>query len=162
VLEIGCGTGSVLLEVKRRYPDVSATGIDPDPKALARARRKSERARVSIQFDRGFADTLPYADDSFDRVLSSFMLHHVPSSERDGVAREARRVLKAGGALHLVDLAAGHGRTQLVHSEQALAGNAEDRVIALLARAGFDRPSLTGKAAMFFGHIRINYYQAFA
>src|SRR6266567_5999576 len=47
VLEIGCGTGSFSLLIKRYHPDVEVVGLDPDPKALERARRKAERAGVS-------------------------------------------------------------------------------------------------------------------
>jgi ubiquinone/menaquinone biosynthesis C-methylase UbiE len=60
VLEIGCGTGNLVILVKRLYPRAEVVGLDPDPKALARARRKAERDALSIQFDRGFSDALPY------------------------------------------------------------------------------------------------------
>src|SRR5215475_15206988 len=60
VLEIGCGTANVTILLKRLHPQVEVVGLDPDPKALARARRKSQRNAASIHFDRGFADELPY------------------------------------------------------------------------------------------------------
>ena len=44
VLEVGCGTGSLLIQLKRLCPDTEVVGLDPDPKALARARRKAARA----------------------------------------------------------------------------------------------------------------------
>src|SRR6266481_5484920 len=72
VLDIGCGTGTLVLLIKRLHPDADVVGLDPDPKALARSRRKAERATVRIQFDRGFADALPYPEASYDRVFSSF------------------------------------------------------------------------------------------
>src|SRR5215831_8205238 len=59
VLEVGCGTGTLTTMIKRLRPDVEVVGLDPDPKALARARRKAERSGVSIQFDQGFGDQLP-------------------------------------------------------------------------------------------------------
>ena len=82
VLEVGCGTGSLVLLVKRLHPGVDVVGIDPDPKALARARRKAARAKVSVRFDHGFADEMPYPEASFDRVFSSFMLHHLRGTKR--------------------------------------------------------------------------------
>ncbi len=78
ILDIGCGTGSLVILIKRLHPDVVVVGLDPDPKALARGRRKAERAAVSIRFDQGFSDEPPYPEASFDRVFSSFMFHHRP------------------------------------------------------------------------------------
>ena len=81
ILDIGCGTGSLLIQLKSLYPRTDVVGLDPDPKALARARRKAARAAVSIHLDQGFGDELPYPEASFDRVLSSLMFHHIPSDE---------------------------------------------------------------------------------
>src|SRR5258708_35575398 len=80
VLDIGCGTGSLVVLIKRKFPDVEAVGLDPDPSALARARRKGQRAALSIQLDQGFSDELPYSDGTFDRVFSSFMFHHLEAA----------------------------------------------------------------------------------
>src|ERR671923_2521622 len=66
VLDIGCGTGTLVVLIKRLHPDVDVVGLDPDPKALGRARRKAERASVPVQLDRGFSDALPYPDASVD------------------------------------------------------------------------------------------------
>ncbi|MCE3556137.1 class I SAM-dependent methyltransferase [Pseudonocardia sp. RS11V-5] len=104
VLEIGCGTGNVLLPAKRAVPSASVIGTDPDPEALALARRKAERAGLTLQLDQAYAQSLPYADGSVDRVLSSLMLHHLPEDEKVGALQEVRRVLAPGGSLHLMDL----------------------------------------------------------
>src|SRR5688572_3323558 len=77
VLDVGCGTGSLTLLIKRLYPQVDVVGLDPDAKALDRARRKAARAGLPIAFDQGFADRLPYEDQAFDRVFSSLMFHHL-------------------------------------------------------------------------------------
>src|SRR5207244_373681 len=82
ILDVGCGTGSLLIQLKRLYPETEVVGLDPDPKALARARRKAGRAAVSIQLDQGFGDELPYRDASFDRVFSSLMFHHLSADEK--------------------------------------------------------------------------------
>src|SRR5262249_15587895 len=70
---------------------------------LTRARRKAERAAVPIQLDQGVLDELPYPDASFDRVFSSFMLHHLQAGEKEKTLREVRRVLQPGGSLYLLD-----------------------------------------------------------
>src|SRR5262245_8666218 len=59
VLDIGCGTGELIILIKSLHPGVDVVGLDPDPKALIRAKRKAERAAVIIQFDQGFSDGLP-------------------------------------------------------------------------------------------------------
>ncbi|HEY0025101.1 MAG TPA: methyltransferase domain-containing protein [Longimicrobium sp.] len=163
VLEIGCGTGSLLLAVKQAQPGAEVVGLDPDPAALAIARRKAERAGVPIRTDQGYADELPYADASFDRILSSFMFHHLPRAVKEAALREAPRVLKPGGRFHMVDFGGpGSGRRgfigHLIHADRHLKDNAEDRVLALMGRAGLAdaqvlarRPSPLGSAV---------YYQA--
>src|SRR5690242_14342724 len=103
VLEVGCGTGSLVMQIKKLYPHVEVVGLDPDPKALARARRKAASAAASIQFDIGFAGQLPYPDAEFDRVFSSFMFHHLPADEKEKMLSEVRRVPKSDGELHLLD-----------------------------------------------------------
>src|SRR6516164_4945188 len=100
VLDIGCGTGTLVTLVKRVNPDISVVGLDPDPKALTRAKRKGAQAGVSIHFDQGFSDELPYPGASLDRVFSSFMFHHVSAEQREKTLREAWRVLRPGGSLH--------------------------------------------------------------
>src|SRR5262245_34037787 len=111
VLDIGCGTGTLAVLIKHKYPEVEVVGLDPDPKALARAARKARRAALSIQLDRGFADQLPYAEGSFDRVFSSFMLHHVEGDAKAATLREVCRVLKSGARLHLLDFATSHSHS---------------------------------------------------
>jgi ubiquinone/menaquinone biosynthesis C-methylase UbiE len=110
VLEVGCGTGSLLIELKRLCPEADVVGLDPDPKALARARRKAARAAILIQLDQGFGDELPYPDASFDRLLSCLMFHHIPSDQKAKTLRAARHVLKPGGESHARFRRAGEGR----------------------------------------------------
>lgn len=103
VLDIGCGTGAVTLLAKRAQPLASVIGLDPDEASLARAARKALDAGLDISFDLGLGGSLPYANASIDRVLSSFVVHHLPPVERDRTLAEALRVLSPGGSLHLVD-----------------------------------------------------------
>lgn len=163
VLDLGCGTGSLAVRLKCLRPDVEVVGLDPDPKALALARRKAAAATVSIQLDQGFADELPYADAAFDRVFSSFMFHHLPRDVKEGMLHEVRRVLRPGGLLNLLDFAgpeAGGFLTHLLHSSHQLRDNSEEQILALMRQAGFASSEKTGQRNMFFGLARINYYRA--
>lgn len=151
VLEIGCGTGNLALLVKRMSPHLDVTGLDPDPRALARARRKARRAGLALQLDRGFADQLPYPDGHFDRVLSALMFHHLDADLRVASLREARRVLRPQGSLHLMDFGGeshhGHGLARLARRSRRLQGNWDDQIPALLREAGFSQVTETGHLA---------------
>ena len=141
--------------------DVAA--LDPDPRALARARRKAERAAVHVRFDRGFADAIGYADTTFDRVFSSMMFHHLEPQDKEPALREMHRVLKPGGRLELLDFAgpASNGRGvlgRLIHSHYRLQENSEERILALMNGAGFATVRNVGHHTTVFG--RVEYYQA--
>ena len=163
VLDIGCGTGTLAVLIKRLYSSVDVVGLDPDPKALERARRKQERAGVSVRFDRGYSDALGYPDRVFDRVFSSMMFHHLAEDDKEPTLREIRRVLKPGGRLELLDFegpdAHAHGfLSRMIHSNGRLRGNASARVLELMVWAGFSTPRRVDEQQTLFG--RVAFYQA--
>jgi ubiquinone/menaquinone biosynthesis C-methylase UbiE len=162
VLEIGCGTGNLALLVKRTHPGLEVTGLDPDPRALARAGRKARRSGLALRLDRGFADQLPYPDASFDRVLSSLMFHHLDADQQVSSLREVRRVLRPGGSLHLMDMSGGghnlHGLTRLTRRRPAPRENLDERIPALLREAGFSEPAVTSHLTKHIG--TLTYYHA--
>jgi ubiquinone/menaquinone biosynthesis C-methylase UbiE len=108
-LDVGCGTGNLLLALGRERTGVELVGLDPDERALAIAGRKSRRAGVTVDWRRGFGDELPFPDASVNRVFSSLMLHHLGPAAKDGMLAEVRRVLRPDGVLVLADMD-GHGR----------------------------------------------------
>lgn len=156
VLEIGCGTGSIALLAKRLHPEAELVGLDPDPAALAIARRKCERAGVGVQLERGFADALPYADAAFDRVLSSLMLHHLSREAKRAAFREVRRVLRPEGRLHVLDFGPPRGAYAALWARiHALGEEARDNVVgaipALLGEAGLEGVRELGHRGSLFG-----------
>jgi ubiquinone/menaquinone biosynthesis C-methylase UbiE len=162
VLDVGCGTGSLVAELARSRPEVEVTGLDPDPLALARARRKLERAGVEARLDEGFADDLPYPEASFDRVFSSFMFHHLSREVKEGMLREVSRVLAPGGALHLLDFggeAPAHGLlAHLVHRHDDVGDNFGGGIARLLRQAGFGQVREVWSRRTLFG--RVTHYAA--
>jgi len=98
VLDVCCGTGVVAAAAAARGAIV--TGIDFSAAMLAEARR----AHPTLRFDEGDAEALPYADASFDAVVSNFGIHHIAHSDRAMAA--AQRVLRPGGRLAITNWAA--------------------------------------------------------
>lgn len=103
VLDLGCGTGTLAVMAKRAQPGADVVGLDADPEILDRARGKAEAAGLSIQFDQGLSNELPYPEASFDRVLSSLFFHHLKPADKHGTNEQIARVLKPGGELHVAD-----------------------------------------------------------
>ena len=159
VLDAGCGTGTLAVLIKRRHPAIDVVGLDPDPNALAIAERKAARAGVALRFERGYADALPFADRTFDRVFSSMMFHHLKREERPRVLAEIRRVLKSGGHLEFLDFIGGHHSLLggLVHRNQPPPA-AEDKLISRMRDAGFGDARRVMERRTLFGPI--GYYQA--
>lgn len=103
VLDVGCGTGTLAIEALRREPRVEMTGLDGDPVVLSRARAKAGAAGADVRFDQALSDRMPYADASFDVVLSSLFFHHLVREVKERTIREIARVLRPGGRLHVAD-----------------------------------------------------------
>jgi SAM-dependent methyltransferase len=95
VLDAGCGTGGLLLRLARALPDAALVGLDIDGGAAAVARGKS-RCAISV----GSVSALPFADASFDAILSADVLCHSGVDERAALGA-FRRCLKPGGAIVL-------------------------------------------------------------
>lgn len=147
VLEIGCGTGNLSIAAKRAQPGIDLTSTDPDPKALARAGKKAD----DIQFEKAYAQDLPYADDTFDVMLSALMLHHLDRDTKVEALHEARRVLKPGARLHIVDIA---GHRSHTHGARPHFDDLE----SLLTSAGFRTTKQAESKHLFVG--QVVYYEA--
>jgi ubiquinone/menaquinone biosynthesis C-methylase UbiE len=103
VMDLGCGTGTLAIMAKQAQPNAEVIGLDADPEMLKMAYSKKNQEKLDVKFDVGFTNDLPYPDASFDRVLSSIMIHHLKTPDKEKTAREIYRVLKPGGQLHVID-----------------------------------------------------------
>ena len=139
VLDVACGTGSLALAARRRVAaSGSVSGVDASPEMIAVASRKVRRAGVEVDLRQALAEALPFADASFDAVLGTLMVHHLPGPTRAAFALEARRVLRPGGRILLVDFASRSGgkpRGVLDHLHRH-GGVRPDALIALVNDAG--------------------------
>ncbi|HET7570720.1 MAG TPA: class I SAM-dependent methyltransferase [Gammaproteobacteria bacterium] len=98
ILDVGCGSGELLRRLHARYPDARLTGIDASAAMLATARAK---LGTEAQLACAHAAMQPFPGATFDLVVSTSVLHHLPKPE--AALAEIRRVLKPGGWLVLTD-----------------------------------------------------------
>lgn len=102
LLDVGCGIGGTIASINTRFNGMSLTGINIDPRQIARAKsRVHAREGNTIDFVVGDACELPFPDASFDILLAVECIFHFPSRER--FLAEARRVLRPGGRLCISD-----------------------------------------------------------
>jgi ubiquinone/menaquinone biosynthesis C-methylase UbiE len=104
VLDVGTGPGRLLVQLASQRPDARLVGIDPSPDMTAHAARHVDDARVRNRVDTlvAAAEALPFADRSFDAVVSTLSAHHWV--DQDAAVAEQVRVLRTGGHLLVVDL----------------------------------------------------------
>jgi ubiquinone/menaquinone biosynthesis C-methylase UbiE len=104
VLDVGTGPGRVPLAIARALPGLGVEGLDLSPEMVGHARRNAAEAGVAdrVHFTVGDVADLPYADSSFDLVVSTLSQHHW--ADAAGGLRELRRVLRPGGQVWIYDL----------------------------------------------------------
>ena len=99
VLDVACGTGNTALPEARGGADV--TGVDIAPNLVEQARENAKREGLNVRFDEGDAEALPYADASFDAVVTMFGAMFAPRPEL--VASELKRVCRPGGLIAMAN-----------------------------------------------------------
>jgi len=140
VLDVGCGTGTLAIAAKRQVgPTGTVYGIDASPEMLARAQKKARKAGVDVVLKNALAQALPFPNATFDAVLTTVMLHHLPRKARQQCAAEMRRVLKPGGRVLAVEfgLAAREQKGLLAHFHRHGHVKLSD-IISLLSEAGLN------------------------
>lgn len=101
ILDICCGTGSVILAFGERFPEATVIGYDFSRGMLRKAREKNGSIRVN--FVEGDAALLPFADDSFDVVTCSHALYELKGESRETALREMRRVVRSNGVVLIME-----------------------------------------------------------
>jgi len=112
VLDVGCGRGLLTVAAAHRVPKGTVTGVDVWNRLALSGNRpesvlenaKLERVEDRVEVKQGDAQDLPFPDDSFDVVISNFVVHEMKDrSGREKMMREIARVLRPGGRVALVD-----------------------------------------------------------
>lgn len=104
-LDVGCGTGSLLIEAAKQEGSGSLLhGLELSSEMLAHARRKAKELIPASQFVQGSAGQIPFPDSSFDVVFCTMVLHHLPASMQTGAIEEMCRVVRPSGRIVIVDM----------------------------------------------------------
>jgi SAM-dependent methyltransferase len=163
VLDVGCGTATLTVAIKQAEPDAEIVGLDGDPEVLRRAAHKAAAAGAAITLDHSFSDKLPYGDATFDRVLTSLLLHHLDADTKRRTLAEIRRVLRPGGQLHIADwgkatdivMRAAFLLVQLLDGFATTTDNVRGRIPAMLSEAGFVDVAETDRLRTVFGTLSL-------
>ena len=161
VLDLGCGTATLSLIVKRTQPTAHVVGIDADSGILRIARQKTEQSGLAVNFQQAMVSAIPYPDCSFDRVLSSLLLHHLSRTNRLRTLREAFRVLQNDGELHVADWGTplnavskmGFFFVRMLDGFQNTRDNGRGLLPDLFVEAGFRYVMETGRYTTVFGDL---------
>lgn len=163
VLDIGAGTATLGLMLEKAQPEARVVGIDGDPDVLALARRKVAAAGGRVQLIEGLSRALPFPSGSFDRVVSSLVFHHLTRDDKQRTLAEARRVLRPGGTLHILDWGKAQDpfmrlaflSVQLLDGFKTTADNVRGDLVPLMGEAGFTAVEETGRRRTVFGTLSL-------
>jgi SAM-dependent methyltransferase len=159
VLDVGCGTGTFAVQMKKTIPKAEIICIDGDLQVLSIARGKARKNDANVRYYCCFSTQLPFPDSSFDRVVSSLFFHHLSRTQKITTIKEIHRILKPGGQLHVADWGKPTNilMRSLFYFIQILDGfnTTSDNVKGLLPKifmqCGFDSVEVGKKFTTFFG-----------
>ncbi len=141
VLDVGCGTGALILEAEKIVGHAgTAVGLDIEPAMIAQAKRKAAKVHSQATFQLASIEEIPHPEASFDVAVSSVMMHHLNETQKQQGLVELYRVLKPNGRLLIVDL--DPSRRSLVtslpgHSQMAKQDTVREQLPDVLRDAGF-------------------------
>jgi ubiquinone/menaquinone biosynthesis C-methylase UbiE len=143
VLDVGCGTGYFTRVIAEAVaPGGTVHGVDPSDAAIAHARRLTRLANCT--FSDGIAEALDAPDGSYDVVVSSLMIHHLPETLRPKAIGEMFRVLRPGGSVLIAEFrppASRTGRRMIRTHSAAMADNRIDLLEPMVRETGFEQLS---------------------
>ncbi|QLL09960.1 class I SAM-dependent methyltransferase [Mycobacterium vicinigordonae] len=169
VADIGCGTGSLAIMIKRHQPAARVIGVDPDPEVLQIARGKVRKAGVDVEFVQGMGDKAAelVGRGRADKAVSSLVLHQCPVPMKEAIIANMFALLRPGGDLVIADyglqrsalMRFGFRFVQRVDGKADTQPNADGILPELIEQAGFvdvaERaviPTVTGSFSIYHAH----------
>lgn len=148
ILDIGCGSGGLLILMKTLHPGSKIVGTDPDKKILKVAKQKIVDKNLDVELVQAWGEKLPFNDASFDVVISSLTFHHLPLDAKKQALKEIYRVLKTNGRFLLADIGKPDSLfwkikflfdpERLLSTGEYMKDNLQGKLPTLVKEAGFD------------------------
>jgi ubiquinone/menaquinone biosynthesis C-methylase UbiE len=162
VLDLGCGTATLTLMVKQRYPVADVIGLDIDRDSLALATHKIHRINLAITLMQGTAFRLPFTGESFDCVLSNLVYHHLTRENKIESMRDVLRILKPGGEFLLADFGKPHNLlmsiiSRIMRKLEDTSDNLKGILPEMMKEAGFNDVAQLNQFSTAFGTLSIYY-----
>jgi len=165
ILTFGPGSASIAIALALQFPGVSVIGADPNPKSVTKAQQRTPRRRIpNVSIVEGpLQRRLPFGAGTFDQVISLLSFHDLPPDGKIGLAKEALRVLRKGGALLVADYdkPAASGEATVLRLANYISGPAateshiDGRWIQFIARVGFTDVQRRSSQSIRIGRISV-------
>ena len=163
ILDLACGTGTLSIGIKKRFPEAKIFCVDIDEEIIAKAHKKSLDRNMAINFSRSFSDKLPFANACFKTVFSTLFFHHLTFRRKQDTLSEIYRVLEPGGQFHLAD----YGRptdiaqgmlgniVKIIDGDETTKDNLAGNLLKFLQNTGFEIVEETNYFKTPLGTIRL-------
>lgn len=165
VLDFGCGTGTLLQLLREKHPDAECSGVDNDPRMLQVAKEKLWGI-PKVQLVEYAGHSLPFTDNSFNVVVSTWVFHHLTNGQKTQAFTEIHRVLKPHGKLVVADWGKPQNVLmkflffilQIVDNFETTQANFEGRLPEFIQAANFRNVEVIGNQSTLLG--TLTYYTA--
>jgi ubiquinone/menaquinone biosynthesis C-methylase UbiE len=145
VLDFGIGTATLSIMAYHNCPNASFYGLDIDDKILEIAKKKITSSNIPVDLIQYNGGILPFENASFDRIISSLVIHHLSDDQKLLAFKEFNRILKPNGEIHIADWGRANNKIMkgLFHIVQLLDGydttsaNVDGKLPAIIKTAGF-------------------------
>jgi len=163
VLDLGCGTATLSILLKKAFPEAEIVGLDGSDQILEIAKEKVKGAGAQITFLHALSYEIPVEDNHFDRVVSSFFFHHLNRYDKKRTLDEVYRVLRPAGELHVADwgkppntlFRLAFGIVQLLDGFETTRDSVEGILPVYMEKTGLEGVKATGRVLTPLGSVSL-------